>query len=290
MSQDVEQQSGLSEHMLTDCVGSVEAEATLSQHDLITTYYGFVETVVVRLMRAMGLPFALKDEFMSAGALGLVEAAGRFKPERGTPFRIFAFLRIRGAVIDHIRSSCELSGEAYRMFRSLAAAQELREIELDNHGTVSPFASKAHKAGRAIEYLSKTALAFSLYGTPPEATPTAAETPEQELEKKQSSKQIHDFVATLPAKERIIIEQHYFHDRSLVEIADNYAGLSKSWVSRLHDRALGLLREKIEEARRELLPHSSVSGSDSASGRLARKRLRGRDRARSRRGRGKSRS
>jgi DNA-directed RNA polymerase specialized sigma subunit len=52
-------------------------------------------------------------------------------------------------------------------------------------------------------------------------------------------------VATLPEKERMIIEQHYFHDRSFVEIANNYAGLSKSWVSRLHDRALSILRAKM---------------------------------------------
>jgi RNA polymerase sigma factor (sigma-70 family) len=51
----------------------------------------------------------------------------------------------------------------------------------------------------------------------------------------------------LPEKERIIIEQYYFHDLTLSEVAQQYAGLSKSWVSRLHDRALGMLREKLVE-------------------------------------------
>jgi RNA polymerase sigma factor for flagellar operon FliA len=60
-------------------------------------------------------------------------------------------------------------------------------------------------------------------------------------------------VATLPEKERTIIEQYYFHDRKFSDIATQSAGLSKSWVSRLHDRALATLKERMETEVPELL-------------------------------------
>ncbi len=288
MSQDGEQVE-LREHRLQSGTSCALVKDGNTQADLITTYYGFIETVVVRLMRSMRLPFAMKDDFMSAGALGLVEAAGRFNPERGTNFKIFAFLRIRGAVIDYIRSSCELSGRAYRTVRSLSAAQELREAQLDSQSRVNPLASKLQRSGQAIEFLSKAAVAFSLYGADTSGLNDTVETPEYSLEKKQVSEEIQELVATLPDKERLIIEQHYFHDRSLVDIAENSAGLSKSWVSRLHDRALGLLREKIEEVRRATESPKGISAVGSGGTRTAGKRLRGRNRSRPRRGRGKSR-
>jgi RNA polymerase sigma factor for flagellar operon FliA len=290
MSQEVDQ-AELTEYPLQNAGVAIVAKDSSTQQDLVVMYYDFVETVVTRLMRSMALPFALKDDFMSAGALGLVEAAGRFNPERGTDFKIFAFLRIRGAVIDYLRSSCELSGGAYRMLRSLSAAHELREQELECKQT-KPLArapSKTRRAGQVIDFLAKSALAFSLCGVDAAATQSVVETPEHSLEKKQASEELRHLVATLPEKERLIIEQHYFHDRSLVDIAENSAGLSKSWVSRLHDRALGLLREKIAEVRRTAeLPKgpSAITGRDDSA---ATKRVRRRDRSRSRRGRGKSR-
>jgi RNA polymerase sigma factor for flagellar operon FliA len=214
-------------------------------HDLIATYHRHVQAIVDKLMRAMSLPAALKDDFMAAGALGLVEAASRFDASRGHDFRAFAFLRIRGAVIDHIRASCELSGRAYRMYRALAAAHQMREQIVTGHPDRYAARTAANETAQALELLSQSAVAFALYGVAAGSDATASATPEAELYKKQRSKKLREMVATLPEKERIIIEQHYFHDLSLVEIAHKHAGLSKSWVSRLHDRALSMLRDKM---------------------------------------------
>jgi ABC-type nitrate/sulfonate/bicarbonate transport system ATPase subunit len=85
----------------------------------------------------MGLPQRHRDDFISAGLLGLVEAAGRFDAGRGSDFRAFAFLRIRGAVIDHIRASCEISGYAYQVLKALESAQELRTQSLEERRAVA---------------------------------------------------------------------------------------------------------------------------------------------------------
>jgi RNA polymerase sigma factor for flagellar operon FliA len=194
----------------------------------------------------------MRDEFVSAGLYGLVEAAGRFDPERGERFKTFAFLRIRGAVIDYVRSTCELSPRAYRRLRALEAAQLLREQQLTRRSDAQLSEShiKGSSAKEGMEYLERVAIAFKLLGHEGEEDAQTATQerydPERNLDKKRRSERLRELVATLPEKERIIIEQHYFHDRKFVEVAEQFAGLSKSWVSRLHDKAIDTLRQKIE--------------------------------------------
>jgi RNA polymerase sigma factor for flagellar operon FliA len=100
-----------------------------------------------------------------------------------------------------------------------------------------------------LDYLEKVAVAFKLLGHDGEEESRLENqercNPEDNLEKKRRSERIRELVATLPEKERIIIEQHYFHDRKFIEVAEQFAGLSKSWVSRLHDKAIDMLRQKI---------------------------------------------
>jgi RNA polymerase sigma factor for flagellar operon FliA len=215
---------------------------------LIHEYHEFVETVVVRLSRAMRLPSALRDEFISAGYFGLIEAASRFDSSRGPDFRSYAFLRIRGAIIDYIRSSCELSGEAHRTLQALEAAHELREFSCTRRTLLD---SAVHETECSRGYLEKSALIFALSKSAERRSDDLRQdllNPEQILLKKRYSEKIRSIVATLPEKERTIIEQYYFHDRKFVEVAAQFAGLSKSWVSRLHDRALEILRDKLSEA------------------------------------------
>jgi RNA polymerase sigma factor for flagellar operon FliA len=234
--------------------GGARRESLEKRNELITEYYDYVEQVVSKVMRSMRLPTSLKEEFISAGTLGLIEAAGRYIPDRGLKFKTFAFLRIRGAIIDHIRTACDLSGYAYRRFRVLEIAQQMREDQLDGRPITQ--AANLAAAAHGEEYIEKVAVAFLIAGDAEEDEALSPEQdkidPEKQLALKQKFKKIRDLIATLPEKERLIIEQHYFQDRRLVEVADQFSGLSKSWVSRLHDRALLLLREKIVESNEEL--------------------------------------
>jgi RNA polymerase sigma factor for flagellar operon FliA len=228
----------------------LSSEQLQRRNALIEEYTDYAEQVVVRIMRSMRLPPVSKDDFLSAGFLGLIEAAGRYENARGHEFRAYAYMRIRGAIIDYIRTSCELTGYAYRRFKAIEAAQELREAELEGRATSSQ--SHPQQAHSPTTYLEKIAVAFKL-STQTEEEEVDPEkqdqqNPEYFLQNKQRIEKIRGIVATLPEKERTIIEQYYFCDRKLVEVAGQFAGLSKSWVSRLHDRALEMLREKMLEA------------------------------------------
>ena len=70
------------------------------------------------------------DEFISAGNLGLVQAAHSFDPNVGTNFGAYAYCRIRGAVLDELRRKCFLPISVYRQLRRLQRVQFALRNEL----------------------------------------------------------------------------------------------------------------------------------------------------------------
>ncbi len=229
---------------------AVEGPQNLRQrNELIEQYQGYVKATVRKLIAYMGLPANRFDDFVSAGYLGLVEAAGRFDSRTNDSFQNYAFLRIRGAVIDSIRRDSDLRGVAYKRARALAAAHEIRMEQLNRPAQLnspSKEPSSTTDLEQILDLASKTALTHRLSFCDAEdelnASDNAAPTPEQEYEKKESDERIHRLLATLPDKERLILENFYFKDMSFTDIAQHHAGLSKSWVSRIHDNGLAKLK------------------------------------------------
>lgn len=218
---------------------------------LIAEYQDYVHYVVGYLIHSMGLPAQFFDEFVSAGYLGLVEAAERFDFSAGRPFKNFAFLRIRGAIIDSIRECSELSGKAYRYARALRAADELRqELTSDlDAPEVNDSTPSQDRLAAVLDFAAKSVMAFRLTLAECENTISTTgaygENPEILLDQKENLESYRSLVATLPQKERLVIEEYYFNDKSFAEIADEHAGLSKSWISRLHTRALQRLQQQL---------------------------------------------
>jgi RNA polymerase sigma factor FliA len=212
---------------------------------LIEEYQDFVATVVDRLLVRMNLPRSHRQEYISSGYIGLIEAAERFDETKCADFRGYAFLRIRGAVLDTVRDCCDVSSRAYKVLRALEAANE------DALGSFEQLGGKAMKARlpHVIEYLSKSALAYRLSGVTSlgESGSDSPANPEEELTAKREAKRLRQIVSELPEKERLVIEQYYFHGRRFTEIAQDDAGLSKAWISRLHSRALKIIRDRYQE-------------------------------------------
>lgn len=243
---------------------TAESQALVSANSkrdrLISEYRKYVHSIVGRLIHTMGLPSELYEEFVAAGYLGLVEAAQRFDFASGNEFKHFAFFRIRGAIIDSIRATSNLSGRAYRFAKALQAAQTLREDGLGKgDASASPGGCGRNTLAKVLNFAAHSALAFRLSMADAELELTSSEnggvTPEQTLEKKEEQHLFCKLIATLPPKERTIIEDYYFREKTFSEIAAQNKRLSKSWISRLHARALCRLKERyleyVEQAKQQ---------------------------------------
>jgi RNA polymerase sigma factor for flagellar operon FliA len=222
------------------------------RNELIDEYRSYVVGVVGYLIKSIGLPAENHDEFVAAGYLGLVEAADRFDFSTGKPFKNYAFLRIRGAIIDSIRECSDLRGRAYKYAQALKAAQELREALISD----DPHAAQATggpSLASFLEYAGQTSMVYRIciskiandvttdggYGENPEYTHVESD----------KIKELHTLIATLPDRERLIVEGFYFQGKSYGQIGTEL-GLSKSWVCRVHSKAMELLLRKWNEADR----------------------------------------
>ena len=217
------------------------------RNELIEEYQDYVQGIVGIMVQSMGLPSKHFDEFVAAGCLGLVEAASRFDFDSGREFKYFAFLRIRGAVIDSIRETADVSGKAYRHAKALQAANEFRECQFEVEAESDEKPSDDEQLASVLESAAAGLMAYRLTINDAEEEITEIgenpHDPEKKLLEVQKNKKIRQILATLPEKERLVIEDFYFKDKSFVEIAEEYEGMSKSWISRLHAKALLRLQE-----------------------------------------------
>ncbi len=183
------------------------------------------------------------DDLRSFGREGLLQAARTFDESRGVPFRRWANLRIRGAMIDGVRQWGSLPRRIYRELRTIAAADRVQET-YDEEDAANPAPTAEAADARVSSYLSglATAMALGSVASAPEGleAPSPDETPEELAMTAELVERIKAVLPILPPAERSLVEGHYFGDLTLDQ-ASASLGLSKSWGSRLHARAIETL-------------------------------------------------
>ena len=200
-----------------------------------------VERVVRRLQRELDLSCDL-DDLRAWGQQGLWEAKGRFDANRGVRFSTFAYYRVRGAVIDGVRKQGWLKRRAYAKLKAFEAADALGE-QLSESEAQSPSASATARAAQIGDVLGKISAAYMLsaVGQGAEDVP---DTPEELLGEAEARGVVKRGLFALPERERVLLEAIYFEGVTIEE-AGGRLGLSKSWASRMHAKALERLRKNL---------------------------------------------
>jgi len=177
-------------------------------------YMGLVQQVVSRVLRR--LPCSIvRDDLVAAGSYGLMDALRRSPGERGEQFEAYARIRIRGAIIDELRTQDWLGRSA-----------------------------RAHANAQAIE--SDGTPAHTIVGIDdlPEAQRTLAcveSSPYDLVARRSERAALGKAVSSLPEREAQIVDLHYFQGVQFHDIATKMQ-VSRARVSQLHSRALSMLR------------------------------------------------
>jgi RNA polymerase sigma factor FliA len=222
------------------------------QNSLVEEYTDYVHKIVRILIQKMSLPTSAYDDFVSAGYLGLVEASRRFDPLAGVEFKNYAFLRIRGSIIDSIRACSDVTGETYHMARALGGANEARIQELHEMNTGYGAASDVERLQEILEHVARGGIAFRVRMADVESEILEISDPNGDPERALTRQEVHltlrRLVESLPENQRTVIEEYYFRGKSFVQIAQTHGRGSKSWICRLHLRALENLRKQYLDA------------------------------------------
>lgn len=205
----------------------------------IEEHRGLVEGLARKVRSELDLRCEL-DDLVAYGLTGLLQARKRFDPARGVQFRTFAYYRIRGAILDGVRRMAFMPRAAHRRMRLAEATDAVAEPLGEARGATGVGPSRA-AAGEALDdALGKISAAFTLSALGQDAE-SPAETPADVLVAAEVGHRVRDAVGRLPDRERALVEGFYFHGRRFDEVAAEL-GISKSWASRLHTKALSRLR------------------------------------------------
>jgi len=197
------------------------------------------------------------DDLVGYGQTGLIEAARRFDPSRGVPFRAYASIRIRGAMIDGVRAMSPLPRSIFERLRGLQALQRVTEVATEDSyatgsGTVTPEEAD-HLIGEHLSNMA-TAMAIGMMARPVRGQGGEAigvsrfESPEEAASNAELRDIVMGAIAQLPDNEAKLVRRHYIDGESFEQVADEL-GLSKSWASRLHARAISRLSKRLRSAR-----------------------------------------
>jgi len=244
---------------------------------LIEQHLPLVNHVVLQV--AVHFPrYVDRQELARAGALGLVEAARRFDATRGVPFDRFAARRIRGAILDCVRSA----DWAPRSVRTLGRKLEQVEQELASADGQPPSnRDVADALGMTHDELHRlrdrvfrsVVLALEHIVNAPDDEDlslldvledrTSLE-PSEELETRELLGYLRDAVDLLPDRHRTVIVGYFLGGSSSLDLAEQL-GVTESRISQLRSEALLMLREGIEA-------QYAPSSEPAPQGRAARRR------------------
>jgi RNA polymerase sigma factor for flagellar operon FliA len=227
---------------------------------LVVAYSPLVKFIAGRM--ASGLPSHVDEgDLISYGLLGLIGAIERFDPEREIKFETFAVARIKGAIIDELRSLDWVPRSVRSRARDVEKAHAKLEGRLQRAPTEEEMAKELGVSvedfqGMLLEIANSSVLALDDLWTfaDPEGgggqisvldtirDPNAVD-PESEAQTMDLKNRLADAIESLPERERLVIALYYYESLTLREIGE-VLGVTESRVSQLHTKAVLGLRSR----------------------------------------------
>lgn len=210
-----------------------------------------VDGIARRMRRQFGGRMPLED-LVSQGRETLLQAARSFDPERGVPFKRWVALRVSGSMMEAMRKEGDLPKRVYRKLRAAQAVEEIHENANEELAAAPPATPEAADKALGIQ-LSNAAMAAAvsfLAMRRSEALEHAQDpdhSPESNANLSQMVDKLKDALEARPEQERTLLKRIYFDDLTIDEAAREL-GLSKSWGSRLHARAIEGLSKAMRRA------------------------------------------
>jgi RNA polymerase sigma factor for flagellar operon FliA len=236
-----------------------ETGSKVAKDKLLAEYAQIVKYIVNRI--AINLPASVvRDDLMSSGILGLIKAVETFEPERGFKFETFASHKIRGAVLDELRSLDWVPRSVRQKSRELQKVYSKLENDLGR----MPYDDEVCEALGVNEKEFEDMLSdvapttiISLEEAMPDRSSDSKEihiidtiedpgtdNPLREMGFNEVKNILKDTIANLPEKEKLVIALYHYEELTLKEIGV-VLDISESRVSQIHSKAILKLRSRL---------------------------------------------
>ena len=210
---------------------------------LVLQYAPLVKYVAGRLRTRM--PDSVdQDDLVSDGVLGLMDAIERFEPARGLSFQTFAVPRIRGSIIDGMRSMDFVPRSVRDKLRVVHRAEVTLEERL---GRAAEDVEVAREVGIPVQQLrdlSRQANSNHANLDDFDLADELSTAADHHVEQGDVNASLMRVVDQLVERDQVIIALYYFEGLTLAEIGQ-VLGVTESRVSQVHRRATMTMRQKL---------------------------------------------
>ena len=236
---------------------------TEERDQLIREHAGLVKHIASRMAVLLPRHVDLED-LIHDGVLGLMDAINRFDPSRGIQFKTFASARIRGAILDALRSLDWVSRGGRRRARELRRVEEQLRHELGRDPSRDELGNRAGLTPEELDdrYAEATEDRVVSLDELRTLSEGASESPasrlqdptvnvEREALMGQRKEIILEALRTLSEREQLVLSLYYFEDANIKEIAQ-ILGVSEPRVSQIHSRCRQKLKERLADLQEDL--------------------------------------
>jgi len=226
--------------------------------EYIEKYAPLIRYIADRL--AIRLPAHIsRDDLISSGTLGLIDAIDKFDPDRNIMFKTYAEFRVKGAMLDELRSMDWVPRSVRRKANKLEKAYQDVEMRLGRPATDEEVAEAMGLSIKNFHHLLNEVKSVSLLDIDMFFIQIRGQTqdnlfdfldsstspdPLTTLNMNEAKQILADTIKNLPEKEKLVISMYYYEEMTMKEIG-LVLGYTESRISQLHTKALIRLRARL---------------------------------------------
>ena len=221
----------------------------------IVAYLPMVKKIVSQVVTYLKPPLSFED-MVSAGVVGLVRAARDFDPSQGAEFKTYAYIKIKGAVLDELRGWSFIPANLNKQIRN---ARNISQKVTEATGYPPTDEELAERLGITVNELydmleSARAHQFISIDGAGEESPALGKllvaeqvkTPDEQIEREELIEKLSEAIKQLSQKHRQVILLYYNQHLTMKQIAE-ILEITESRVSQLHASALFNLSVKLRQ-------------------------------------------
>jgi RNA polymerase sigma factor for flagellar operon FliA len=239
-----------------------QAQVVESRDTALRRYFPLVKYVVDKI--AAGLPKSIdRDDLINTALIGLFDALEKYDADRGTKFETYAIWRIKGAVLDELRTMDWASRTTRRKAREIERVSQRLDQKMGRGATEQEMADalglSLHEFMRQLEEVRGTVLLsldqslqvddeHDIAGLADMIEDNTVENTLVTIEREESRYFLLDLVNGLTEQERLVVALYYYEEMTLKEIGETL-NISESRVSQIHTKAILRLKGRLGRPR-----------------------------------------
>lgn len=229
----------------------------IAQRNSLVMHYSYIARTVAAQTYGIYSNYAQADDIVNQGIIALISCVEKFDPGKGIKFESYAFMRVRGAVIDFVRKQDWLPRRVRQTAKEIHATHDALCNELMREPTRQEIADRAGISLKTLDkYYSEATnsvmLSFeeliqnvSQMDELLESFYDKDSLPEASLYRQELKEALQRGIEELTEKERLVVTLYYYEDLKLADIS-KVLGVSEQRISQILSRAVQRLRVKLE--------------------------------------------